>query len=282
MTAMNYRSANLSIRAPPGQISRPTSSAQSLTLESTSKFIRSIVVPKHTSDDSTMDGLSEDSDSYSDISASSGSFNEETASVAHQKDSGLLAPVHKKWGSSNAGTPMVGTPGTLQLDSGAQDTMIGESDGIMVRSRSLSVTFRIQGGHCSLVSLNFLTASAFFKLSNNTVICTRVLFTNIFIQSELPALSSLEPGPSDWPLARLPPPMVKVRRRPGADTRSRRGSFSLASAASTPSSDGRSEAFTEAPALNLKEVINITQMLADQVIHSTLGKEPQNIFSKHY
>ncbi|EKG11491.1 Mediator complex subunit Med13 [Macrophomina phaseolina MS6] len=225
MTAMNYRSANLSIRAPPGQISRPTSSAQSLTLESTSKFIRSIVVPKHTSDDSTMDGLSEDSDSYSDISASSGSFNEETASVAHQKDSGLLAPVHKKWGSSNAGTPMVGTPGTLQLDSGAQDTMIGESDGIM---------------------------------------------------SELPALSSLEPGPSDWPLARLPPPMVKVRRRPGADTRSRRGSFSLASAASTPSSDGRSEAFTEAPALNLKEVINITQMLADQVIHSTLDLMPED------
>ncbi|OMP88583.1 Mediator of RNA polymerase II transcription subunit 13 [Diplodia seriata] len=203
----------------PGQLSRPTSSAHSATLERTSDLIRSIVVPKRASDDSYMkDGLSEDSDSCSDISVSTGSYDEDTGSTMLQ-DSGLLVPSHRKLGSSAAGTPVVGTPGTLQLDSGSQDMLLGDADSFM---------------------------------------------------PELPTLSSLEPTPSDWSLASLPPPIIKVRRRYGADARSRRGSFSLASAASTPSSDGRSEAVADAPALNLKEIINITQMLADQIIHSTL------------
>ncbi|KAL1632179.1 hypothetical protein SLS56_003913 [Neofusicoccum ribis] len=221
-----FSGKDLSIRMPPGQPSRPTSSARSLTLEKTSGVIPSIIGPPRSSDDSNMDGLSDDSDSYSDISASTGSFNEESGSAMLAQDSGLLVPAHKKWGSSNAGTPMVGTPGTLQLDSANQDTVMSESDSFM---------------------------------------------------SELPPLSSLEPAPSDWSLASLPPPMIKVRRRPGTDARSRRGSFSLASAASTPSSDGRSETVAETPALNLKEIINITQMLADQIIHSTLGKRSEDL-----
>lgn len=56
----------------------------------------------------------------------------------------------------------------------------------------------------------------------------------------------------------------------------------MASAASTPSSDGRSDAVAETPVLNLKEVINITQMLADQVIQSTLGTISQITMSKFH
>lgn len=215
-----------STRSQSGQLSRPTSSAHSATLERASDLIRSIVVPKHTGDDSYMkDGLSDDSDSYSDISVSTGSYDEETGSTMLGQESGLLVPSHRKLGSSTVGTPGVGTPGTLQLDPGSQDMLLGDADGFV---------------------------------------------------PELPPLSSLEPTPSDWSLGSLPPPIVKVRRRYGGDPRSRRGSFSLASAASTPSSDGRSEAVVEPHPLNLKEVINITQMLADQIIHSSLDLIPED------
>lgn len=124
---------NLSVRMPPGVLSRPTSSTQSMILEKTSDLIRSIVIPKRTDDDSVMDdGFSDDSDSYSDICVSTGSLNEETGSAILQQDSGLLVPTHKKQGSSNIGTPMVGTPGTLQLDSAHQDAAMSESDSFMV------------------------------------------------------------------------------------------------------------------------------------------------------
>ncbi|KAF2139353.1 uncharacterized protein K452DRAFT_360587 [Aplosporella prunicola CBS 121167] len=98
-------------------------------------------------------------------------------------------------------------------------------------------------------------------------------------ETEVPSLLSLEPGPSDWTLACAPPPSIKTKRRPGtADSRNRSESFPLTSAASTPSSVGSSEAVLEPlpPPLNTKEIITITQLLADQVISTTLDLLPED------
>ncbi|KAK7569712.1 mediator complex subunit 13 C-terminal-domain-containing protein [Phyllosticta citricarpa] len=90
------------------------------------------------------------------------------------------------------------------------------------------------------------------------------------VPSEIPPLSLFEPGPYDWSLANLPNPQVKFRGRALAENRSRRGSFSLTSAASTPASDVGSETIPITQPLSVKEIIAITQLLVDQVIFSSL------------
>ncbi|KAK8157766.1 mediator complex subunit 13 C-terminal-domain-containing protein [Phyllosticta citrichinensis] len=90
------------------------------------------------------------------------------------------------------------------------------------------------------------------------------------VPNEIPPLSLFEPGPYDWSLAALPIPQVKFRARASTENRSRRGSFSLTSAASTPASDVGSETMPITQPLIVKEIIAITQILVDQVIFSSL------------
>ncbi|KAK8210629.1 mediator complex subunit 13 C-terminal-domain-containing protein [Phyllosticta capitalensis] len=90
------------------------------------------------------------------------------------------------------------------------------------------------------------------------------------VPNEIPPLSLFEPGPYDWSLASLPSPRIKVRGRGPMESRSRRGSFSLTSAASTPASDVGSDTMPVTQPLSVKEIIAITQIFVDQVVFSGL------------
>lgn len=57
------------------------------------------------------------------------------------------------------------------------------------------------------------------------------------------------------------------------ESRSRRGSFSLTSAASTPASDVGSDTMPVTQPLSVKEIIAVTQIFVDQVVFSGLGKQ---------